>query len=377
MNDLIPLYRFFQSLRANRDFVLGLEEYFVLLEALQKDINYLETPQKLLALCRLLWLKPGQSEPFFNSLFFRSFELYSEEGSGEKDTFFDEEQSLKDDLDDFAGLDKEESEEESTFFLNILRKSSGKEIKVQSIEEIFENLKIDQFEPSSLLNRKQLSQTWRLYKKMIPKQITPNIDLEKTVQAITKNGYLKAPVFKYAEENSAELITLIDVGPTMIAFEALADTIAASAALSTKIPNKTLYFRGMPQRKPRQSKTDFALFEDKSCQSPASIAKELKSLVAKNREFSILIISDGGAAKNNFSYELIDEAVLFLKTIGRFTTKAAWLNPIPKDRWKGTSAFIIQEFVSMFEIDDHCLEPVIKIFRGKHQSNIVNINSMA
>ncbi len=74
MIDNIPLYHFFNLLRNHKHFDLGLGEYFILIEVLQKEPAYLDDAQDLLNLCRLLWLKPGQSENLFVNLFQQSFD---------------------------------------------------------------------------------------------------------------------------------------------------------------------------------------------------------------------------------------------------------------------------------------------------------------
>ena len=69
MNEL-PLQHFFDQLQKNDQFLVGIDEYKVLLEVLMHsvrtaEIDLLLDQTKLLNLCKTLWLKPGQNEVKF------------------------------------------------------------------------------------------------------------------------------------------------------------------------------------------------------------------------------------------------------------------------------------------------------------------------
>ena len=84
----LPLFNFFNALQKYPDFQLGIEEYKVLLEVLEKDQEgkyFQRNPEekeywdsKLYQLCKLLWFKPGQNEKLFQKLFAYSFASFEE-----------------------------------------------------------------------------------------------------------------------------------------------------------------------------------------------------------------------------------------------------------------------------------------------------------
>src|SRR4029079_2667770 len=71
-----------------------------------------------------------------------------------------------------------------------------------------------------------------------------------------------------------------------------------------------------------------------------------------NGDTSVLIVSDAGAARGRRRLERIRSTTEFLARLKLRTTLLAWLNPMPQDRWPGTSAQIIAHLIPMFQMDD-------------------------
>jgi uncharacterized protein with von Willebrand factor type A (vWA) domain len=54
-----------------------------------------------------------------------------------------------------------------------------------------------------------------------------------------------------------------------------------------------------------------------------------------------------------------------LLKLRQVTNLMAWLNPMPAERWDGTSADILANIVPMFEMDEDGLSNAIDIVRGQ------------
>jgi hypothetical protein len=64
-----------------------------------------------------------------------------------------------------------------------------------------------------------------------------------------------------------------------------------------------------------------------------------------------LTLSDGGAARGGLNPERTLRTRQFFDRLEPCVRRLAWLNPLPPERWLGTSAEEISEFVEMFPLD--------------------------
>jgi uncharacterized protein len=70
-----------------------------------------------------------------------------------------------------------------------------------------------------------------------------------------------------------------------------------------------------------------------------------------SRQIVFLIVSDAGAARGIRNVDRIDATCQFLRYLFRTKLRVVWLNPVPRNRWTGSSAEALQRVVPMFEID--------------------------
>lgn len=82
---------------------------------------------------------------------------------------------------------------------------------------------------------------------------------------------------------------------------------------------------------------------------------------------SVLIFSDGGAARGCYNSDRLELTEEFLKQFKQRVRYMAWLNPVPKSRWEGTTAGEISRSIPMFECDRIGLQNAIKVLRGNQQ----------
>lgn len=105
-----------------------------------------------------------------------------------------------------------------------------------------------------------------------------------------------------------------------------------------------------------------SVYEDFRLTTPVSLNKVLADC---DNNTSVLIVSDAGAARGHRHKERVFSTTETLFRIRQHTNLIAWLNPIPKERWEGTSAQIISLSVTMFQLDTEGLNNAIDVVRGQ------------
>ena len=90
-----------------------------------------------------------------------------------------------------------------------------------------------------------------------------------------------------------------------------------------------------------------------------------KSVVWMSWRPEVRVVSDGGAARGYRRLERIRATTGFLLKLRRATNLIAWLNPMPRDRWEGSSADIMANIIPMFQMDDDGLSNAIDVVRGQ------------
>ena len=80
---------------------------------------------------------------------------------------------------------------------------------------------------------------------------------------------------------------------------------------------------------------------------------------------SVLLISDAGAARGGFSPERALHTAVFLGRLKQQFGQIAWLNPMPRERWPGTTAEVIAQLAPMFAITRAGLDGAIDVLRGR------------
>jgi uncharacterized protein len=394
MKHILPLYSFFSSLQKHADFSLGIEEYKALIEVLQQDQagRYFQNPEEMLKVCRLLWFKPNQNYNLFKKLFEQSFgylkeELAEEERKQEDKVENDNnttdsnqaqtepknqnqsqnqnqtQENKPNDTPDDSPIPTSSSDTNEPLFLNFEEGSGKEEANVKEGEKRTFDF-IRNYVP---IRERELTQHWRFLKRhTATNQIdSTQINIKKTIQELTENGFILKPFFKTKKQNKANLLTLIDYKGSMIAFKHLAHTLAESAK-KAGIQNKIFFFSNVPQAyQAGEEKGQLFVYENQAQTKHLS----LKKLFENQANGAVLIISDAGTGGGNFNLNRIEATEVFLREVYAHTLKVAWLNPMPQDRWDGSSAYLIREMVDMFEANAQGLQKAIRILQGKVKPN--------
>jgi len=376
----LPLYPFFTLLCQHPDFSLGLAEYECALDVLGKQPEKYFTVddpkrKKLLNLCKLLWLKPNQNTKLFEKLFYLAYEESAKELTLSLHDLFEDaieddqrddkatvsdESLLKDNPIDLAVLDNDEFTQ--SLFLNFQSGAGTGKYSHKKVEKSF--LFIQNYIP---FQWRQLRQVWRFFKSNKGESVaTDEIDINASLKRIADYGGIIRPIYKMSKLNKATLITLIDHQGSMTAFKQISLAIAESARFAG-IKNNIYFFNNLPQL------GNYSEYENKKYfvfENVAHTKQIMLDIVMRNNPTAgVLIISDAGSAGGNYSTGRINATTVFLQEIYKYTLNVVWVNPMPENRWDGSSAYDIRKLTDMFEATPEGLKKAILIFKGKVKTN--------
>jgi uncharacterized protein len=204
------------------------------------------------------------------------------------------------------------------------------------------------------VTQRQMKQSWRYLRQFIREGVPTELDVELTVRHIAQNGMLLNPVLIPPRRNKTALSLLIDQDGSMVAFHRLSVRLAETAEAGRLGDSGVCYFHNCP--------IDY-LYHDPHHQQAIPIQNWLEPL--SHSRSVILIFSDAGAARGSLNLQRIQETEAFLKVLKQQVRHVAWLNPMPKKRWVGTSAETIAQWVPMFEMSRQGMDGAISALRGQ------------
>jgi uncharacterized protein with von Willebrand factor type A (vWA) domain len=202
---------------------------------------------------------------------------------------------------------------------------------------------------------RQMKQSWRYLKRPVREGLPVELDLEATVNQIGYKGILLDLVLVPPRVNRSELFLLLDQDGSMVPFHLLSRRLGETLLHGGRQGKVGIYyFQNYP--------TEY-LYRDCYRQEAESIEKFLLRLHTERS--SILIFSDAGAARGRYTEKRVELTKNFLTKLKRKVRYVAWLNPMPKEYWKDTTAEQINKMVPMFEFSRRGLQDAIGVLKGR------------
>jgi hypothetical protein len=208
------------------------------------------------------------------------------------------------------------------------------------------------------VTRREMKQSWRHLRRMVREGPPAILNIEETIKRIGREGVFLQPVLEPSRTNRTELLLAVDQDGSMVPFHALARRLVETAARGGRLGRTgVLYFHNWPAD---CLYLDSALVE----------AQGLDALISKiHRDRTVLLVfSDAGGARGHFDRERVSRTRDFLCRLQGNVRRIAWLNPMPRQRWQGTTAGAIAELVPMFETTRRGMDDAIDVLRGRHTS---------
>jgi uncharacterized protein with von Willebrand factor type A (vWA) domain len=202
---------------------------------------------------------------------------------------------------------------------------------------------------------RQMKQIWRYFRRPVREGSKTELDVKATVHQIGRQGLLLKPVLMPRRVNKAELLLLMDQDGSMVPFGALSRRLAETALRGGLLGKAGIYyFHNCPVE---------YLYHDPNLLE-AELIGDVVSNVCTDRT-AVLIFSDAGAARGGYSQERYELTKKFLAQLQQQMRYVAWLNPMPRSRWAGSTATDITRLVPMFEFSRRGLQDAIGVLRGR------------
>jgi uncharacterized protein with von Willebrand factor type A (vWA) domain len=204
------------------------------------------------------------------------------------------------------------------------------------------------------LSRRAMAYGWQYLRRSRADGPATLMDLEATIEQMARHGFFVAPVFRRRMRNHAHLIILLDRFGSMTPFHALTlDLVETVRQMPTLERVEVYYFH---------NHLADSLCKDAHLNEPEHLDCALANC---QRDTSVLIVSDAGAARGHLSVDRVRATGEMLLRLRQRTSLLAWLNPMPRPRWLGTSAQLIERLIPMFHLDQTGLTDAVKIVRGQ------------
>ena len=350
--DELPLIELFTNLR-EAGLPLGIEEYKLLLKALQKGFGISDRPS-LKRLLLTLWIKSTEDRRIFDY----QFELLVKEVPQPPppiEAKYNQETNHPDQVITEAINDPCFFETSSELTLTLEDETQAAQaVRLTTSKE--EEISYNKFVMTSEyfpVTKRQMKQSWRYLRCPIREGQPTELDLEATVTQIGRQGMFLAPVLIPPRINRMQLVLLIDTDGSMVPFHLFSRRLTETAIRGGRLGSTDVYyFHNTP--------IDY-IYHDSSLVEPQALQSWLNKL-----NFSrtvVFIFSDAGAARGGYSEERIYFTKMFLLQLKTKVKYLVWLNPMPKNRWQDTTAIEIAKIVSMFEITRQGLQQACSLKR--------------
>ncbi len=218
------------------------------------------------------------------------------------------------------------------------------------------------------VSRRQMGQSWRYLRRPLREGPRTELDLPATIQKAAREGLMLAPVRARRNENHAALLMLIDRDGSMVPFHGLTRDLLDTAQNEGKLRSlNPFYFHDCP---------DAHVFADAG--RVDGIAKEdwFRAPCFGPRT-AVLIVSDAGAARGKLEAERALHTQLFIQEIRLHAGYVAWLNPMPRHRWRNTTAEQVAQHVPMFDLSRAGLDTAINVLRGRNSIAAAAMRAMS
>lgn len=352
----LPLLDLFTRL-CEADLPLGIDDYRLLLRALQGGFGIADQ-DALRRLCQTLWVKSGDDGHIFDYHFEQIMaQTIESETLSQNEPLPDIPESKPlsttptQHAQSASAISTPTSEpmlqvEDDVRVAKVMSQAASKDETAYS-----QFIQTDEYLP---VTRRQMKQSWRYLRRSVREGLPVELDVDATIKAIGRQGFMLDVVLVPPRINRAEMLLLIDQGGSMAPFHVLSRRLVETASRGGRLGSAgTYYFHNCPVE---YLYHDFA--HDK--------AELVKSILSNHHEqTSILIFSDAGAARGGFNLERYELTETFLAQFRRKFRHIAWLNPVPSERWSDTTAGEIMQLIPMFDIRRRGLDTAISVLRGR------------
>ncbi len=182
--------------------------------------------------------------------------------------------------------------------------------------------------PRPLMSMRQLALLWRRLRRSQRLGVKQELDLPGSVRRRCELGVLQRPVLRSCRRNTARLLVLADASPSMAPWMSFLQVLEASLAHGRLGEVALRWFNNVP---------------GSSLQASARLAAAAdqdgrEEVLRRFAGAAVLVVSDAGSARRGHSRRRVRRTKAFLDSASRWGCQVVWINPMPEQRWSGTSA---------------------------------------
>ncbi|WP_200286277.1 hypothetical protein [Rhabdochromatium marinum] len=203
------------------------------------------------------------------------------------------------------------------------------------------------------VSRRSMAYSWHYLRRPVKDGPRDQLDLPATIDRAARQGYFDQPVLERRVTDHSHLVVLLDQGGSMVPFHHLTRELVETLNDAGLGRVDIGYFQNTPAAQ---------VYMDAHRTRPTP----LKDLLAEcGVDSSILVVSDAGAARGGRDQTRFRASARVLVGLKQRTARLAWLNPVPSQRWAGTTAQLIGAIVDMFPIDEDGFSNAVDRLRGQ------------
>lgn len=199
--------------------------------------------------------------------------------------------------------------------------------------------------------RHVLTRIWRRVRRMARSGPATLLDLDATLDRLVRERVLVDVVRNRERRNAARVAILLDVSPAMVPFRRLTQALLDTAEEGGPPQRAVYYYRDAPEE---------PFFQRDTLHDPVPRRQALTPFA----DAGVLILGEAGAARGDeILTNRLNQSVKELRTLA---PRLAWLNPMPRSRWHGTSADVVAQLIPMFSLEDRSdLRSALDLLRGR------------
>ncbi|MEP0872945.1 hypothetical protein NDA01_24315 [Trichocoleus desertorum AS-A10] len=351
---------------------LGVPDYLAVVEAIHAGLG-LDSQNSLKNLCCLLWTKSKEDQELFSIEFTELVEprlkgliKSSPSPSGSSGKTIKQSEGLSSYTPPANSIPSMDELEEQ--LKNHLPESSDQAVETSLSAPVYpkrEKVAITDHEthkihekrynltPKLPFSQREMAGIWRHLKRPQRSGALEDLDVEETIKFICRTGTFIEPVLQPRRCNQAGLVVLVDRTGSMAPLEPWMNATIESISRGGLLRKLSFYyFHNYPGN---------FLYQYPGLTNPLPLETALDS---QGKDNGVLIISDAGAARGYYNSKRLAATKEFIKILGSYTYLYSWLNPIPYQRWKNSTAEGVAKLLPMFYLDRDGLNDAVNILRG-------------
>ena len=204
------------------------------------------------------------------------------------------------------------------------------------------------------VTRRQVKTAWRYFRRMQRTGTPTELDVAATVERAYRQGVFLRPVLIPRRVNLARLLILVDEGGSMVPFRRVTEPLLETARHSGLALVSIFFFHDVAGRN---------VFRDALMNEPVSLREAVEPFDGAG----ILVLSDAGAARGQLDARRVKQSARFVSNLRQASPNIAWINPVPRVRWAGTTAEEVRRecAVPMFPLEREGLYAAVERLRGR------------